>query len=177
MFSYQLKVKAKALVAEAQIIRNEESKLWRRHDDLRATVTSRNGDAFASKVTDKELQRLCKLSLAATDLRRHRIGDVRDEARSTNVARGFLRGLDYARVENRILEGNWPDWDRVSAMVKKYGQGDSRVSLQRFEEWKQKGVKEVVQANAQTRAEERRLRREQQRMKPRSDDPRKGIVG
>ena len=69
-------------------------------------------------------------------LRHHRTLDVRDEARSSFVAYGFLRGRTYKVVEGSAKTA--PDWKRVEQLVRKYGTDDIRDRMQRFEEWKQK---------------------------------------
>jgi hypothetical protein len=66
----------------------------------------------------------------------HRVHDVREEARATNVAYGFLNGLAYGEIEASCYAE--PKWDRVRAMVKKYGvEGSVEERLAAFEEWKQ----------------------------------------
>lgn len=49
----------------------------------------------------------------------HRRGIVRTEARHTQLAYGFLRGLEYRQMEQKA--GERPDWDKVKRMVQKYG--------------------------------------------------------
>lgn len=95
--SIELKVKAKSLADEARIIRAEELKL--------KPVTVANWSIYDS-------------------LHRHRVGVVRDEARMTHLARAFLRGMPYARVEYRVREQNVLneyDFKRIAAMISKYG--------------------------------------------------------
>lgn len=66
----------------------------------------------------------------------HRIGPVRNEARATLLAYGFLRGRPLALIEpKRGKMAGWM-WEKVEAMVKKYGDGDQRDRMQRFSEWK-----------------------------------------
>lgn len=109
-----LKVKLKSLAAEAGIIRAEE----RRPDAGRGL--------------------LCR------ELRAHRIGVVRAEARHTLLAYGFLRGRTYRRIEATAREA--PQWVKVEAMVRKYGEafgGNWRENeaetarlLERFQQWR-----------------------------------------
>lgn len=52
-------------------------------------------------------------------LREHRKGVVRDSARHTQLAYGFLRGREYRQIEPKCHKS--PDFDQVEKMVKKYG--------------------------------------------------------
>jgi len=54
-----------------------------------------------------------------SSLRFHRQWDVRREQRASQLAYGYLRGIDRARIEPGAKTD--PDWDRVRAMVRKYG--------------------------------------------------------
>lgn len=49
----------------------------------------------------------------------HRREVVRDEARHTHLAYGFIRGLTFDQMER--TQRSLPDWNRVRAMTKKYG--------------------------------------------------------
>lgn len=49
----------------------------------------------------------------------HRRGVVRDEARLTLLAYGFLRGTPYLKIESKCELA--PDWSRVLKMVQRYG--------------------------------------------------------
>lgn len=69
-----LKIKLKSLAAEAKIIRSEEQK----HSDR-----TREGEWTGTRLS----------------LYRHRILVVRTVARHALLAYGFLRGLDYSRLE------------------------------------------------------------------------------
>ena len=112
-----LKIKLKSLAEEARIIRHEERKLRCKpspHYDCTENQSVRN------------------------ELRNHRLRVVRPEARATHIAYGFLRGRSYRQLERlpkdrkpSFLEG--PKWDRVEAMVKKYGKlGD----IAKLKEWR-----------------------------------------
>lgn len=66
----------------------------------------------------------------------HRVHDVREESRATNVAYGFLNGLRYDEIEASCYYE--PRWDRVRAMVKKYGtEGTAEERAAALDEWKQ----------------------------------------
>ena len=69
----------------------------------------------------------------------HRIKVVRPEARAAHLALGFLRGKSYVTMENKSYD--WPNWTRIQEIITKYGDGDIRVLLQRFEQWKQEAEK------------------------------------
>jgi hypothetical protein len=63
------------------------------------------------------------------------VHDVREEARATLVAYGFLNGLSYDEIEQSSYKE--PKWDRVRAMVKKYGEeGTPEERLEQLEEWR-----------------------------------------
>jgi len=74
------------------------------------------------------------------DLRSHR-GGLSSEARSCNLAYGFLRGRDYAQLEQGCYFP--PDWDRIEYHVQKFGDGFvkgkpidvDRDVMQRFQGW------------------------------------------
>jgi len=53
-------------------------------------------------------------------LRAHRRQEVRREQRATQLAYGYLRGIAMTRIEPKPLSD--PDWKRVEAMVKRYGE-------------------------------------------------------
>jgi len=94
MSKIYLRVKIKSLAAEARIIRHEERRA-RQHD-----VDGAPSSIFWG-------------------LRYHRTQNVRDEARASLLAYGFLRGRAYARMENKCYEP--PPMGRVAELVKKYG--------------------------------------------------------
>lgn len=142
-----LKIKIKSLAVEATMIRQEE----RRHNPgHRARVRARRlldgktrlSDAEMSNIDVKRSRAFRILKRKPTEqavnafwgLRHHRTGDVRSESRSAHVAYGFLRGLPYARIEGTAKTA--PDWSRVEALVRKYGEDDIRDRMQRFAEWK-----------------------------------------
>lgn len=53
------------------------------------------------------------------ELRGHRRGIVRSEARCTLLAYGFIKGLTLEQMEPK--RDSEPNWDKVRAMLKKYG--------------------------------------------------------
>jgi len=52
-------------------------------------------------------------------LQKHRRGTVRQEARSSFVAYGLVKGLEYRRIENKTKTE--PDWKVVERMYMRYG--------------------------------------------------------
>jgi len=74
--------------------------------------------AEEAKIIRKEEKKNPRLYL---ELRMHRIGIVRTEARATLLAYAFLRGRLYKQLEAKYHDGCKPDWAKVEAMVRKYG--------------------------------------------------------
>lgn len=85
------------------------------------------------------------------DLYLHRTREVRSEARSTHLARGFLKGHNYGEMEMPLRprdEGHvatkgmtrtYPDFDRIQQLIEKFGIDyfDSKQQLtQQFAEWR-----------------------------------------
>lgn len=89
-----LKIKLKSLAAESKIIRSEEKK----HYD-----TTKAG-AWTG---------------ARSSLYLHRIGIVRSTARVALLAYGFLRGIDYAKLERNTKVA--PPWAEVREHVQRFG--------------------------------------------------------
>ena len=132
-----LKVKIKSLAAEAQMIRQEERKCnigCRARIKIRRRLRKSNELSIDDRARmERQLVKPSENAMKAFwGLRYHRIYDVRDEARAAHVAYGFLRGRTYAQVEGAALSS--PNWERVEALVKKYGDAPDR--LQKFSEWK-----------------------------------------
>lgn len=72
--------------------------------------------AAEAKIIRKEE---CKTKYNYWGLREHRKGVVRNEARHTLLAYGFIRGKAYKDIEATCHTE--PDWDKVKKMVEKYG--------------------------------------------------------
>lgn len=121
--SIELKIKSKHLAVESKIIRIEELKLkkkakWERehqgHADNEETLTLLNS------------------------LANHRRYDVKNEARATFIARGFIQGkpyncVEHGRKEEKEYEFNYYVVPRVLNMIKKYG--DTSVTKTQLQEW------------------------------------------
>ncbi len=111
--SIELKIKAKHLALEPQIIRLEEKKLkkqmrYHRSDDKASTFT---------------------LEWKLNSLTSHRKHVVRDEARATHLARAFIAGKPYKYAELKRRDDYYFNLyivPRVLAMVTKYGTGEQR---------------------------------------------------
>lgn len=98
--------------------------------------------------------KLAKSTSIKNGLAEHRKGVVREEARLTHLAYGFLRGREYRQME--AITHTTPNWDRVRKMVSKYGthfaaygyenwkqeREDREQLLKRFDEWVEEAVKE-----------------------------------
>lgn len=137
-----LKIKIKSLAAEATMIHREE----RRHNiGHRGRVRIRRQLAKSTELTPGQRARLERRLAKPSDnamkafwgLRDHRTIDVRSESRASHIAYGFLNGLDYKRIEGTAKSA--PNWSRVEDLVKKYGEDDIRVRMQRFAEWRDAG--------------------------------------
>lgn len=115
----ELKIKAKHLALEPQIIKHEEQKL--------------KGQIKYTKGTDANL--IYKLN----DLVNHRKWNVRNESRATELARTYLAGKPYSYVEKkRKDDGMFQLYivPRIVSMVIKYGKGEQRkIDAKVIREW------------------------------------------
>jgi hypothetical protein len=150
-----LKIKIKSLAAEARMIRDEEKK-WRITETKRVPYKDHRGIERV-KIVRVPKKHYAKIPLheRPTDhpmrdsLYWHRVGVVREEARDSLIAYGFLRGLDYEQIEENPRWSNLdesgkmqlhlaPDIDNVWAIVERFrGERDYRDVAQKFEEWVQ----------------------------------------
>lgn len=151
-----LKVKIKSLVAEAQFIRREEQKVSTnyRHRKRMERALALNSTPFGSMGADRsplnEAQRIRiqkKLDRARAQLNNpramkahatlnyHRKEELRSHARSSFLAYGFIRGLEYKQIEN--LSYSEPDWMEVRRLIEKFSEEGSQTWSVRFEEFKQ----------------------------------------
>lgn len=108
-----LKVKIKSLAAEAKIIRAEERKSSKSLDH-----------AKTPEARDKANARYC-------GLRGHRTGIVREEARYSLIAYGYLRSVPYAAIETTERT---PDWERVMKIAQRFG-APRNLTPTALEEW------------------------------------------
>lgn len=108
-----LRVKLKSLAAESKIIRQETERLQ----------GCKNREV---KYTDhRGIERVRRVAYGGRwgslqqELLIHRRSIVRSEARCTLLAYGFIRGRTLEQMEGKSTCP--PNWDKVRAMLKKYG--------------------------------------------------------
>jgi len=106
----QLKVKVKYLAAEARIIRKEERKAA---DQGRSRLNSSLSD--------------------------HRRGVVRNEARHSLLAYGFMRGKPYEKLETN--PHTQPNWEKVINMAKRFGPIHD-IGFETYEDFTQRKLEE-----------------------------------
>lgn len=99
-----LKIKIMSLAAEARIIRREANK-WPRAGVM--------GTRYA--------------------LNQHRRFDVRQEARSAQLAYGFLRNKPYRSIEEKCWDA--PDETRIIEIAVKFGKLDKKQAAASIKEW------------------------------------------
>ena len=107
--SIKLKIKSKHLALEAGVIRFEEQKLKRQIEWLK--THQKDEATFRSEWES---------------LNSHRRFDVRNEARATYLARGYIEGRKYETIENNLKDlGTFNSYilPRVVSMVIKYKLG------------------------------------------------------
>ena len=121
--SIELKIKSKHLAFEPAIIRKEEYKL------LEQIRWYKKYHQITSDSPDPKLE---ELQYKRHSLYCHRNWEVRNEARATYLARAFIKGMPYKRVENNsdfnpYFNHNRIVFDRVLDMVAKYGAEEDRI--------------------------------------------------
>lgn len=108
--SIELKIKSKHLSEEARIIRFEENKI-KRHSRY---IRSRQGHSTANEVLQ-----------TYHSLNHHRRWNVRNENRATFLARAYMAGIPYNRVEQKRKDDYhfcYSILPRIASMVAKYGE-------------------------------------------------------
>lgn len=119
--SIELKIKAKHLALEPHVIRHEERKLKKQ---IRYTQGT---DAL--------------LIMKLNSLVCHRRWNVRNESRATELARAYIAGKAYTKVEQKRKPENEYTFQRfilprIVAMVTRYGSGEQRkVTSDTIKEW------------------------------------------
>jgi len=119
--SIELKIKAKSLAVEAQIIRREELKLKRTANWYTEHQQAEEGAACARK---------------RQDLYEHRIGIVRRESRATQLARSFIKGHAYCTIERNTRLDPYTRGKligRVHKLLMKYH--DKTITADAVTEW------------------------------------------
>ena len=97
--------------------------------------------AAEARIIQAEEKRWPGEHAARQGLRRHRIHEVRPEARHALLAYGFLRGREYRQLESKATRA--PDWDRVQKLAEKFGaatKAELPIVAQRFARWKEAAV-------------------------------------
>lgn len=108
-----LKIKICSLAAEAVIIRRNENK-WKERTVFHDNVKQPHPLYF--------------------DLHRHRVHEVRPEARAAQIAYGYLRGRSYKSIEAKCHEP--PNWMRVFLLVAKFGPpADKKEVVEKVKAW------------------------------------------
>lgn len=125
--STELKIKTKHLGEEARIIRFEEQKLKTQAAWLRAKF----GPDTRTPVEGKSwynwpLTPLGMVEYKLNSISQHRKWDVRNENRAAFLARAFLKGQPYRKVETKTTEASevilfQHVLPRIVKMVQKYG--------------------------------------------------------
>lgn len=126
--SIELKIKAATLAAEARIIRRWENAIRREKQRQKEKF-----GAADQKTNDKFV-----------NIHNHRTGLVRNAARSTHLARMFLKGTPYKAAEKFVRGAGEPRWDEILKMAKRYAPTSGSVAMiarfadinQEFTRWK-----------------------------------------
>jgi len=115
-----LRVKIASLMEEARIIRREERRVFQSYKLRRRLM--------------KRQQPLMKRTLGRIalrdELRGHRLGVVKYEARHSQLAYAFLRGVAYSRIERE--DSSSIDLYKVSRLIERFG----HHSVSKDEVWK-----------------------------------------
>lgn len=131
--SLELRVKGYTLAQEARILRRLVNRQKR-------------------KIKGTKLRRLTEKSTPTYNkLREHLLKVVRPEARACHLARAFLKGFSYERIET--IAYSIPPLPRVWYLVNKYAKGDPRDIAQQFEEWQQGAIKHYSENNYPRKAQ------------------------
>lgn len=137
-----LKVKQVSIGQEIAFISHQERRLAKRRakassrrNSLRLGLHHETVQEFEARDAGADM---LSFSAQAT-LEAHR-EELRVEARATNLARGFLKGFPYSRIENACYIGNDPPFERAGEIAMKFATGDTRVLKQTFEAWVQEGT-------------------------------------
>ena len=157
-----LKINLKSLMAEARYIKQEERK--RLSGKACHRMQHPNPRAAAPEPTEKQLERYqpayrsCPLPdgdhtpvAPYFQLHAHRTGALREEARRTLLAYGFVRGRSYAQVEiptplpprgSSLQHIEEERWAGVWTKVRKYGAPDTKLS--QLDAWHARAPVEAV---------------------------------
>ena len=115
--SIELKIKSKHLSEEARIIRFEERKLFKQFQWAKKNHYETGSNDEYKYYHDSAWQKWNSLS-------NHRKWDVRNENRATFLARAYISGIPYTKVEMKRKDEvlfRSQIFPRICAMVVKYG--------------------------------------------------------
>lgn len=112
-----LRIKAQSLQDEAKYIRRWERRLRRARSRAK---TEQQRDVFTAQFWS---------------IQEHRRKDVRNEARSTHLARMLVKGTQLARVEDPVKTRTKINAERVATLLSSHMGIDIRVARQRVTEW------------------------------------------
>jgi hypothetical protein len=144
----ELKIKAISLGQEISTIKKEEKQQLRLQ---RRYLNSKYRQRLIAERREAEASRNDIWNFQFHTIMHHRKRDLKPEARATNIARGFLRGLPYNVIEtfpndvgnqkiNYLLskkrsDGHYwsgPNWKRILRLIEKYGDSSD---LSRLHPW------------------------------------------
>jgi hypothetical protein len=132
-----LKIKLQSLAAEARIIRRHESSVKRQARAALLDASTRNvemGDNQRPTLIETEARAVHNYELY-DQLRLHRTGPLRYEARAAGLAYGLVRGRAYKQIEQKVKhEMPRPFWQDVYRMASKYGAAG--LKLEDVEAWR-----------------------------------------
>ena len=148
--SIELKIKAKHLALEPAIIRKEEQKLKKQFQWFKQKhqIT----DVSLWVIYDKHPE-LYKLHSKRYSLENHRKTVVRNASRATHLARAYIAGMPYSRVEKKCKDEtvlNAIILPEVFRMVAKYGNKpihkvwNREKNMMTYKEAEEKELKEAI---------------------------------
>jgi|688.fasta_scaffold754970_2 hypothetical protein len=122
--SVELKIKSKHLALEPAIIRKEEQKFTKQIKWYKQKHQLSPSVSVWESEMHKNHPELQKLHSRRWNLEHHRKTVVRFEARATHLARAYIAGIPYEKVESKRHEDHtfiFVILPRVYSMVAKYG--------------------------------------------------------
>ena len=148
--SIELKIKAKHLALEPAIIRKEEQKLKKQFQWFKQKHQITDVSLWA--IYDKHPE-LYKLHSKRYSLEHHRKTVVRNASRATHLARAYIAGMQYSRVEKKCKDETvlraiiLPE---VFRMVAKYGnkpihkKWNRERNMMRYDEAEEKELMDAI---------------------------------
>jgi hypothetical protein len=140
--SVELKIKAKHLALEPAIIKHEEKKLQKRMSHLYVEFGLNDPAKEVWALPSDQYRKFYDVAVKLSSLAMHRKNDVRNESRATNLARAYLKGFEYYRVEqnrraDREIHFKVYTVPRVLKMINKYGttQEQRKLTVEQLSEW------------------------------------------